>query len=100
MRCHQTYKNSMSTTKGRSQNNMAQMTMIQAITNAMATELQNDEDELVIGEDIGGYGGVFCETEGLLEDFGVGSVFGSALADSAIVSLGLGLSLEIYRSVV
>lgn len=44
---------------------MAQMTMIQAITNALQTELKNDENVLVFGEDVGVNGGVFRATEGL-----------------------------------
>ena len=44
---------------------MAQMTMIQAITDAIRTELRNDENVLVFGEDVGVNGGVFRATEGL-----------------------------------
>ena len=44
---------------------MAQMTMVQAINNALKTELQNDENVLVFGEDVGVNGGVFRVTEGL-----------------------------------
>lgn len=44
---------------------MAQMTMIQAITDALRTELKNDENVLVFGEDVGKNGGVFRATEGL-----------------------------------
>ena len=79
---------------------MAQMTMIQAITNAMATELKNDENVLLFGEDIGVNGGVFRATEGLQEEFGVDRVFDTPLAESGIVSLGLGLTLENYRPIV
>lgn len=42
---------------------MAQMTMIQAITDAMRSELRNDENVLVFGEDVGVNGGVFRATE-------------------------------------
>lgn len=44
---------------------MAQMTMIQAITDALRTELRNDPNVLVFGEDVGVNGGVFRATEGL-----------------------------------
>ena len=44
---------------------MAQMTMVQAINNALKTELQNDENVLIFGEDVGVNGGVFRVTEGL-----------------------------------
>ena len=46
---------------------MAQMTMIQAITDALRTELSNDENVLVFGEDVGVNGGVFRATENLAE---------------------------------
>lgn len=41
------------------------MTMVQAINNALKTELQNDENVLLFGEDVGVNGGVFRVTEGL-----------------------------------
>ena len=44
---------------------MAQMTMVQAINNALKTELQNDENVLIFGEDVSVNGGVFRVTEGL-----------------------------------
>ena len=49
---------------------MAQMTMIQAITDALRCELKNDENVLVFGEDVGVNGGVFRATEGLQKEFG------------------------------
>lgn len=76
------------------------MTMIQAITNAMASELRNNENVLVFGEDIGVNGGVFRATEGLQAEFGEDRVFDTPLAESGLVSLGLGLTLEDYRPVV
>lgn len=78
---------------------MAQMTMIQAITNALRTELKNDENVLVFGEDVGVNGGVFRATEGLQKEFGEERVFDTPLAESAIGGLAFGLSLEGYRPV-
>ena len=49
---------------------MAQMTMIQAINNALQNELKRDEDVLLFGEDVGVNGGVFRATEGLQKEFG------------------------------
>mgnify|MGYP005607847175 CR=1 FL=1 len=46
------------------------MTMIQAITDALRTEMRNDEKVLVFGEDVGVNGGVFRATEGLQQEFG------------------------------
>ncbi|HSJ37240.1 MAG TPA: alpha-ketoacid dehydrogenase subunit beta [Planococcus sp. (in: firmicutes)] len=78
---------------------MAQMTMIQAITDALKTELKNDENVLVFGEDVGNNGGVFRATEGLQKEFGEDRVFDTPLAESAIGGLAIGLSLQGYRPV-
>ncbi|MGY4689665.1 alpha-ketoacid dehydrogenase subunit beta [Salibacterium sp. K-3] len=78
---------------------MAQMTMIQAITDAMRTELKNDENVLVFGEDVGQYGGVFRATEGLQSEFGEDRVFDTPLAESGISGLAIGLSLTGFRPV-
>jgi pyruvate dehydrogenase E1 component beta subunit len=78
---------------------MAQMTMIQAITDALRTELRNDPNMLVFGEDVGVNGGVFRATEGLQTEFGEDRVFDTPLAESGIGGLAVGLSLQGYRPV-
>ena len=78
---------------------MAQMTMVQAINNALATELNNDENTLIFGEDVGVNGGVFRVTEGLQKEFGEDRVFDTPLAESGIGGLALGLSTQGYRPI-
>ncbi|MFD2639639.1 alpha-ketoacid dehydrogenase subunit beta [Piscibacillus salipiscarius] len=78
---------------------MAQMTMIQAITDALRTELKNDENVLVFGEDVGQNGGVFRATEGLQEEFGEERVFDTPLAESGIIGMSVGLSTQGFRPV-
>ncbi|QED47376.1 alpha-ketoacid dehydrogenase subunit beta [Cytobacillus dafuensis] len=78
---------------------MAQMTMIQAITDALRTELRNDPNVLVFGEDVGVNGGVFRATEGLQTEFGEDRVFDTPLAESGIGGLAVGLSLQGFRPV-
>ena len=78
---------------------MAQMTMIQAITDALRTELRNDENVLVFGEDVGVNGGVFRATENLQKEFGEERVFDTPLAESGIGGLAVGLSLQGFRPV-
>ncbi|WP_046175178.1 alpha-ketoacid dehydrogenase subunit beta [Domibacillus indicus] len=78
---------------------MAQMTMIQAITDALRVELKNDENVLVFGEDVGVNGGVFRATEGLQKEFGEERVFDTPLAESGIGGLAVGLALEGFRPV-
>ncbi|UJL47801.1 alpha-ketoacid dehydrogenase subunit beta [Virgibacillus sp. NKC19-16] len=78
---------------------MAQMTMIKAITNALQTELKNDENVLVFGEDVGQNGGVFRATEGLQDEFGEDRVFDTPLGESGIGGLSIGLGLQGFRPV-
>ena len=73
---------------------MAQMTMIQAITDALRTELRNDENVLVFGEDVGVNGGVFRATEGLQKEFGEDRVFDTPLAESGIGGIAIGLDFK------
>lgn len=78
---------------------MAQMTMIQAITDALRCELKEDENVLVFGEDVGVNGGVFRATEGLQKEFGEDRVFDTPLAESGIGGLSIGLALQGFRPV-
>lgn len=78
---------------------MAQMTMIQAIRDAMRIELERDPNTLVFGEDVGKNGGVFRATEGLQEIFGEERVFDTPLAESAIGGLAVGLGLQGFRPI-
>lgn len=78
---------------------MAQMTMIQAITDALRIELERDENVLVFGEDVGKNGGVFRATDGLQKQFGEHRVFDTPLAESAIGGLAIGLALQGFRPV-
>src|SRR5699024_11253121 len=95
----QTCMNNYRNTKCRSRSNMEQMAMIQAITDAMHTELKNDENVLVFGEDVGKNGGVFRATEGLQKEFGEDSVFDTPLGESGIGGLSIGLGLQGFRPV-
>ncbi|MBO8173236.1 MAG: alpha-ketoacid dehydrogenase subunit beta [Bacillaceae bacterium] len=78
---------------------MAQMTMIQAILDAMRTELERDPKVLVFGEDVGQNGGVFRATDGLQKQFGEDRVFDTPLAESGIMGLAVGLGLQGFRPV-
>ncbi|GAB7386872.1 pyruvate dehydrogenase complex E1 component subunit beta [Bacillaceae bacterium] len=78
---------------------MAQMTMIQAITDALRIELARDPKVLVFGEDVGKNGGVFRATDGLQKQFGEQRVFDTPLAESGIIGLAVGLALQGFRPV-
>ena len=78
---------------------MAQMTMIQAITDAMRVEMKRDEKVLLFGEDVGKNGGVFRATEGLQDEFGEDRVFDTPLAESGIGGLAIGLVLTGFHPI-
>lgn len=78
---------------------MAQLTMIQAITNALDIALERDKETLIFGEDVGANGGVFRATEGLQAKYGEDRVFDTPLAESGIGGLAIGLALEKFRPI-
>ncbi|ANB59291.1 alpha-ketoacid dehydrogenase subunit beta [Anoxybacteroides amylolyticum] len=78
---------------------MAEMTMIQAIHDAMRQEMERDERVIVLGEDVGKNGGVFRATDGLFEQFGEARVFDTPLAESGIVGTSIGLAVNGFRPV-
>ncbi|MCP3773915.1 alpha-ketoacid dehydrogenase subunit beta [Paenibacillus sp. MZ04-78.2] len=78
---------------------MAQMTMIQAIKDAMRVELQRDPNVVIFGEDVGKVGGVFRATEGLQAEFGENRVFDTPLAESAIGGMAVGMAIQGFRPI-
>ncbi len=76
------------------------LTMVQAVTDAMRTMLEEDESVLVLGEDVGINGGVFRATDGLIEQFGEDRVIDTPLAESGIVGTSIGLAVNGFRPIV
>lgn len=73
---------------------MAEITLIEAVTQAMSYELGADQDVVVFGEDVGKNGGVFRATVGLQEKFGPTRVFDTPLAENMIAGLAVGMSTQ------
>lgn len=73
---------------------MPDITLIEAVTQALAYELDHDENVVVFGEDVGKNGGVFRATAGLQERFGEKRVFDTPLAESMIAGLAIGMSIQ------
>jgi pyruvate dehydrogenase E1 component beta subunit len=73
---------------------MPDITLVEAVTQALAYELAQDENVLVFGEDVGKNGGVFRATQGLQARFGENRVFDTPLAESMIAGLAIGMSLQ------
>lgn len=73
---------------------MAEITLIEAINQAMMYEMQADKNVVVLGEDIGKNGGVFRATVGLLDKFGPERVRDTPLAESMIAGLAIGMATQ------
>lgn len=73
---------------------MAEITLVEAINQALAYEMQADPDVVLLGEDIGKDGGVFRATIGLLEKFGEERVRDTPLAESMIAGLAIGMAMQ------
>ena len=71
---------------------MPEITMLEAIRQAMFEEMDRDPAVVAIGEDIGVYGGAFKATEGLLARFGHERVIDTPISESAIVGAACGMS--------
>lgn len=72
---------------------MAEITLVEAIRQAMDEELAHDENVFIIGEDVGVRGGVFRATVGLFDKYGGERVIDSPLAELTIVGVGVGAAL-------
>ena len=72
---------------------MAEITLVEAVRQAMDEELARDEDVFIFGEDVGVRGGVFRATQGLFEKYGAERVIDSPLAELTIVGVGIGAAL-------
>src|SRR2546429_4821949 len=76
-----------------------QMTMIEALNQALTLELERDQRVVLFGQDIGINGGVFRVTEKLQQRFGDQRVFDTPLSESAIIGSAVGMSVYGLRPV-
>jgi 2-oxoisovalerate dehydrogenase E1 component beta subunit len=73
---------------------MAAITLIEALTQAMAYEMRIDPNVLVLGEDVGVNGGVFRATSGLIQEFGPNRIIDTPLDETTIAGLSVGLAAQ------
>jgi pyruvate dehydrogenase E1 component beta subunit len=78
---------------------MAKVSLIEAVTMALAHEMRNDESVVILGEDVGVNGGVFRATAGLQQQFGKDRVMDTPLAESMIAGLSIGMAAQGMRPV-
>ncbi|MBI5447560.1 MAG: alpha-ketoacid dehydrogenase subunit beta [Gammaproteobacteria bacterium] len=73
---------------------MPEITLLEAVNQALAYEMQRDENVIVLGEDVGTNGGVFRATQGLLQKFGAERVWDTPLAESMIAGMSIGMASQ------
>jgi 2-oxoisovalerate dehydrogenase E1 component beta subunit len=86
--------------KAGSETKTNQLMLIQAVTDGLRTMLQEDENVLLLGEDIGKNGGVFRATDGLQEQFGEDRVIDTPLSEAGIIGTSIGLAVNGFKPVV
>jgi pyruvate dehydrogenase E1 component beta subunit len=78
---------------------MPEWNIIQAVNDALRVEMRRDDRVVLLGEDIGKFGGVFRATAGLYEEFGPDRVIDTPLAEGGIVGAAIGMALYGLRPV-
>ena len=78
---------------------MAERTLVEAVNDALRTEMERDGDVLVLGEDVGRAGGVFQEAAGFRDRFGADSCVDTPLAEAGILGTAVGLCMAGWRPV-
>ncbi len=72
---------------------MPNLNLLQAVNDGLRLEMTRDPSVVVLGEDVGKFGGVFRATQGLYEEFGPDRVIDTPLAEGGIVGTAIGMAL-------
>ncbi|CAN5747511.1 alpha-ketoacid dehydrogenase subunit beta [soil metagenome] len=78
---------------------VAQLTYREAIARGIAQEMRRDESVVFLGEDVGGAGGVFKTTAGLLDEFGADRVVDTPISEQAILGAAMGAAMTGMRPI-
>src|SRR5213082_3884103 len=79
---------------------MPELTYREAVRDALATAMREDEDVFVMGEDIAEMGGSMGVTQGMLAEFGPERVRNTPISEMALVGAGVGAAMQGMRHVV
>jgi pyruvate/2-oxoglutarate/acetoin dehydrogenase E1 component len=85
---------------GKMQEATQRMFFREAIIRAMREEMTRDDRILILGQDVGAFGGSYREFDGLFEQFGASRVRDMPVAEAAMVGVGVGAAAAGYRPVV
>src|SRR3981189_3531202 len=72
---------------------MPTLNLLQAVNDALRVEMRRDPRTIVLGEDVGKFGGVFRATAGLYEEFGPDRVIDTPLAEGGIIGTAIGMAM-------
>ena len=75
------------------------LSLLEAVREGLAGEMERDPRVVLLGEDIGRLGGVFRATDGLLDRFGAERVIDTPMAENAIAGIAMGLAMRGLRPV-
>lgn len=78
---------------------MPEITFVESLRMTLREEMERDPSLMLVGEDIGRYGGIFGVTKGLLEEFGPHRVRSTPISESAIIGSALGAAMTGIRTV-
>jgi 2-oxoisovalerate dehydrogenase E1 component len=73
---------------------------IDAISNSLRESMERHDNSVIMGQDIAEYGGAFKITDGFVAQFGKERVINTPICESAVVSAGMGLSINGYKAIV
>ncbi len=73
---------------------MPEMNLVQAVNDALRLRLREEPLAVVLGEDVGRFGGVFRATAGLFEEFGEDRVIDTPLAEGGIIGTAIGMAMN------
>lgn len=76
------------------------LSMMEAIREAIVQEMRSDPRVILLGEDVGKFGGAFHVTHGLLADFGPRRVWDTPISEASFMGLGVGAALTGLRPIV
>ena len=77
-----------------------EMRLIDAISDGLNLAMKKHKNLVCMGQDIADYGGVFKITDGLMDKYGKDRVRNTPLCESAIIGIGVGLSLRGFKSMI
>ena len=79
---------------------MTKRTLAEAVNQALRQEMARDERVIILGEDVGRFGGAFHVTHGLLEEFGPERVCDTPISEAGFMGMGIGAALTGLRPIV